>query len=111
MFESRTPFSPHATERTSEAGAQADLRPVSWTEINARLAAARELRIALGQGESGPAASFNAGLARHVAHLHDEHEPDGNNRVNRDLSTNGKHADGTHGPSNEDRRPATRGTE
>ena len=119
MFESKHPFvadeSAQASE--SESASQAGLRRVSWSELNARLAAARELRIAFGEGEgetaggTGDAASFDAEIARHVAHLHEPPGHHGKNRINLDHSTNGKRRDAITSARHEDWRPATRGKE
>ncbi|WP_137680425.1 hypothetical protein [Aurantiacibacter suaedae] len=113
MFEPNTPFVPENAAPASEDESQAGLRRVSWSELNARLAAARELRIALGgrEDDAGDAASFDAEVARHVAHLHEPPGQHGKNRVNPDHSTNGKRGDGKSGARQEDWRPATRGRE
>ncbi|MEN7537454.1 hypothetical protein [Aurantiacibacter flavus] len=109
MFEPKNPFAPENTAHASKE--QADLRPVSWSELNARLAAAREFRLAFGEDDRGEAASFDAEVARQVAHLHESPEPDGKNRVNPDHSTDGKRTDGNTAPRQENWRPATRGKE
>lgn len=111
MFEPKNPFAPENTAQADDSGAQAGLRPVSWSELNARLAAARELRIAFGEGDAGDAASFDAEIAKHVAHLHELPEAEGKNRINPDHSTNGKCTAGNTSLRDKDRRPATRGKE
>ncbi|RIV90101.1 hypothetical protein D2V17_04840 [Aurantiacibacter xanthus] len=111
MFEPKHPFAPDNTGHASESEVQDGLHPVSWGELNARLTAARELRIAFGEEGAGDVASFDAEFARHVAHLHEPAEPDGNNRINHDHSTYGKRADGNTAGRHEDWRPATRGKE
>ena len=111
MFEPKHPFAPDEMGHASDNDSQAGLRPLSWSALNARLVAARELRIAFGEGAAGDGASFDAEFARHVAHLHEPAELNGNNRINPDHSTNGKRADGNTAGRHEDWRPATRGKE
>ena len=114
MFEPKHPLVPENSARASDSEAQAGLRALSWSELNARLAAARELRLALEAldgGDAGAAASFDAEIARQVAHLHELPDSNGKNPVNPDHSTNGKRMDGNTGSRHEDRRPSTRGKE
>jgi len=61
MFEGKPP--------SNDAGAS--LQPVSWAELSARLAVARDLRKALGQDDQGEG-SFDAASARWIA----DHVPD-----------------------------------
>ena len=111
MFEPKTPFVPENAAPASEDESQAGLRRVSWSELNARLAAARELRMAFGEGDPGDDASFDAEMARHVAHLHEPPGHHGKNHINPDHATNRKRMDGITCVRHEDWRPATRGKE
>ncbi|MGX7893878.1 hypothetical protein [Tsuneonella sp. HG222] len=88
MFEGKPPKSGAATPVTFEG----ELRPVSWSDLVARLDAVRGLRAGL---EQAPAdrpgserdASFDPGSARHIAAL-----PDGKHGVNLDVLADGKAA-------------------
>ena len=66
------------------------LRPLSWSELVARLSAARDLRASFAPGGEGGEASFDAGSARRIAAHHN-----GKHDVNLDVSGNGKAAAGT----------------
>jgi len=79
MFEGKPP---QVDESAREA-----LRPLAWTELASRLAAARELRASLAPGELQGEASFDAMSARWIA----AHQI-GKDRVNPEDSTNGKGA-------------------
>ena len=109
MFEPKHPFAADHAARDPEAGPQAELRAVSWSELNARLSAARELRNVLASSEPETAASFDAEFARHVAHLHEAHEEERHDAVNRDDLANGKGAGGNTDGTDEEPRPASRG--
>ena len=68
------------------------LRTLSWNDLVARLAAARELRGAFaGVGEAGDA-SFHAGSAARIAAHHN-----GKQSINLDDSSNGKGTQGNAG--------------
>jgi hypothetical protein len=88
MFEGKPPHSgPFPSPDFTGAGE--DLRPVTWSDLVARLDAVRDLRSAMrasgGEGE----ASFDPGSARHIAAL-----CDGKPGVNLDDLVNGKAAGG-----------------
>jgi hypothetical protein len=70
----------------AESGPE-ELRAVSWSDLVARLEAARELRHELAGGEAGGDASFDPDSARHIAAL-----GDGKLDVNLDDLVNGKAA-------------------
>lgn len=70
-------------------GAPDPLRPVSWSDLVAKLEAARELRAELGAGESGGDGSFDPDSARHIAAL-----GEGKQDINLDVLANGKAAGG-----------------
>lgn len=76
------------------------LRPLAWSELSSRLAAARDLRASLAPGEGDGEGSFDALSARWIAaHM------DGQQDVNPEDSSNGKTA-GSTGP---DAPPVNRG--
>ena len=79
MFEGKPP---QVDDSAREA-----LRPLAWTELASRLAAARELRASLAPGELQGEASFDAMSARWIA----AHQI-GKDGVNPEASTNGKGA-------------------
>lgn len=61
------------------------LRELSWSDLRARLAAARDLRLSLAQAGPQDLASFDAPAARHVAAL-----ANGKDSVNPSDLANGK---------------------
>src|SRR4051812_11987239 len=89
MFEGKPP--------QVDQSAREALRPLAWSELASRLAAARELRAALAPGELEGEASFDAMSARWIA----AHRT-GEESVNREDSANGKGA----GPSAAVSQPA-----
>ena len=88
MFEGKPP----RVAEAHPAGEQVDsevLRTLSWNDLVARLAAARELRGAFaGVGEAGDA-SFHPGSAARIAAHHN-----GKHSINLDDSSNGKGPEG-----------------
>ena len=87
MFEGKPP--------QVEESAREALRPLAWSELASRLAAARELRASLAPGELQGEASFDAMSARWIA----AHQV-GKDGVNPVDSTNGKAVsrNGSEGP-------------
>jgi hypothetical protein len=73
----------------------ASLHVVSWADLSARLAAARDLRKAFAQGEDGEG-SFDAASARWIAD-HADDSVAGKPDVNPDDLGNGKAVDGMAG--------------
>ena len=69
------------------------LRPLSWSDLVARLTAARELRGEGGASSEGSEGSFDASSARLIAAHHN-----GKQLVNLDDSSNGKGSEGTGSP-------------
>jgi hypothetical protein len=63
------------------------LRAVSWSDLVAKLEAARELRAELGAGEGGGDGSFDPDSARHIAAL-----GEGKQDINLDDLADGKAA-------------------
>ena len=93
MFEGKPP-SPAAAHPFGEPQDGDILRPLVWSELVARLAAARDM---CGSPEGRSAAadgSFDADSARHVAALHN-----GKHSVNLDDLVNGKSHVGIAGPA------------
>lgn len=93
MFEGKPP-SPAGTLPLADHEDDQPLRPLSWTDLVARLAAARELRISLGGGTSTVEGSFHAGSARRIAAHHN-----GKHSINLDDLGNGKTHPGIAGPA------------
>jgi len=95
MFEAK-PFSPahHAPPEFDEAGRS--LRPVRWSDLVAKLDAARDLRASLlAHGHEGEA-SFDPGSAQHIAAL-----CEGKRGVNFDDLVDGKVAGAISGAIDE----------
>ena len=89
MFEGKPPRPADARAFDEKRDIDA-LRPLNWSDLVARLSAARGLR-PLGEGEDYAGdASFDAGSARRIAALHN-----GKYDVNPDVSGNGKGTAGT----------------
>jgi len=84
MFEGKPPAPGKATPLELEG----ELRPVSWSDLVARLDAARGLRAGTGVRHPDKDASFDPGSARHIAA-----HADGKPGVNLDALADGK-ADG-----------------
>lgn len=95
MFEGKPP----------KADAGASLQAVTWADLSARLAAARDLRKALAGDENGEG-SFDAASARWIAD-HAEGKPD----VNPDDLGNGKAVNGMAGVERAQPMPGDRGNE
>jgi hypothetical protein len=91
MFEGKPPRFAEATEVGDPVDSEV-LRTLSWNDLVARLAAARELRGSFhGVGEAGDA-SFDAGSAARIAAHHN-----GKHSINLDNSSNGKGTEGKAG--------------
>ena len=90
MFEGKPPHPRDAQALDGEPRDIDALRPLSWTDLVARLAAARHLRSPYGAPNPGGEASFDAGSARRIAAHHG-----GKHDVNLDVSGNGKGHAGT----------------
>ena len=92
MFEGKPPRTADALplEEPQDGGS---LRPLSWTDLVARLSAGRDMRASLEGRPSASDASFDASSARCVAALHN-----GKHGVNPEDSSNGK---GPHGMATE----------
>lgn len=88
MFEGKLPHTGQFLPAGS-VGAGEALRPVTWSDLVAKLDAARDLRAALHAHDGEGEASFDPGSARHIAAL-----CDGKPGVNLDDLVNGKAAGG-----------------
>src|SRR5690606_13513964 len=84
MFEGKPPSSAVA-HPVQEPQERDPLRPLSWSELVARRAAARDLRASFGEGAQGADGSFDARSARRIAAHHH-----GKQSVNLDDLGNGK---------------------
>ncbi len=89
MFEGKSPFSPQPTGSPTAPVDGDSLRELSWSDLRARLAAARDLRASLARSAiRSPVrdmASFDGQSARHVAAL-----ASGKDGVNPSDLANGK---------------------
>ncbi len=85
MFEGKPPKAPLAPDFGPAGGDAGMLREMTWSDLRARLDAARDLREALHQVEEEHLASFDASSARHIAAL-----AQGKHSVNPDDLANGK---------------------
>jgi hypothetical protein len=90
MFEGKPPSSAEALP-LEEPQEGENLRPLSWSDLVARLTAARALRESI---EGGPAASFDASSARCIAAHHN-----GKHIVNPEDSGSGKGPEGNAEPA------------
>jgi hypothetical protein len=95
MLEGKLPNLGGAQAFDQAGGGQDSLRAVSWSDLVARLNAARELRAELGTGETAGGASFDPDSARHIAELAGSKQD-----INFDDLANGKAAGGKAHPNN-----------
>jgi len=92
MFEGKPPRTADALP-LEEPQEGESLRPLSWTDLVARLSAVRDMRASL-EGRPASDASFDASSARCVAALHN-----GKHGVNPEDSSNGKSPHGMANPA------------
>jgi len=85
-------------------GESSSLHRVTWSELVARLDAARDLRAVLGGQQAGGEASFDLASARHIAEL-----GDGKHDVNLDGLANGKGPSGMSGQTEQRGSDSVRG--
>jgi hypothetical protein len=69
MFEGKPPIVPEGHDSHRELAGVDSLRPLTWSDLRARLEAARDFRASMRQGEDGEIASFDAVSARRIAAL------------------------------------------
>ena len=93
MFEGKPPRAAEALP-LEEAQEGEALRPLSWSDLVARLSAARELRASFSGRAAGSEASFDAGSARRVAAHHN-----GKHGVNLEHSSYRKGPQGNADPA------------
>ena len=93
MFEGKPPRPGDLRPLDFEPGEDDRLRPLSWSDLVARLSAVRELRGEAGPSDEASEGSFDAGSARLIAAHHNGKQP-----VNLDNSSNGKGSEGTGPP-------------
>ncbi|MEO5707336.1 MAG: hypothetical protein ABIT10_09860 [Alteraurantiacibacter sp.] len=69
MFEAKLTTPPAEPGPQASSADSDSLRELSWSDLRARLNAARDLRVSLARGLAQDLASFDAPAARHVAAL------------------------------------------
>ena len=92
MFEGKPPIAPQSRNSGPGENRADELRALSWSDLTARLAAARDLRAELAQPQIDPNASFDADSARRLASLTDRPPGHGKQGVNPLALANGKGA-------------------
>jgi len=106
MFEGKPPIVPEGHDSHGELAGADFLRPLTWSDLRARLEAARDFRASLRQAENGDIASFDAGSARRIAAL-----ANGKHGVNPSDLANRKQNCGTRSPLQHDAPQSARGIE
>ena len=110
MFEGKPPIAPDAHISATGKAPGEELCQLSWSDLVAKLAAARDLRVALAHHDDLAPASFDAGSARHLALHHDLLRQDESERgVNPDDLGNGKGVYGKQLSGAGHKQPAIRG--
>lgn len=114
MFEGKPPVAPEALGSAKGEKPEDALCELSWPELQAKLAAARELRASLAESGTGVGdstlASFDAESARHLAHHQEPMRQDDYERdVNPNDLGNGKGAYGNTSQGVDRKQPAIRG--
>lgn len=110
MFEGKLPLAPESRDSATGEMPEEVLCELRWSDLVARLSAARELRAELAASDETMLASFDADSARHLASHHeglhdDNNEPD----VNPDDSGNRKGQAAINQIRADHDKPATRG--
>ena len=82
MFEGKPPILPLGGQASSGDSSADELCALSWSDLKAKLAAARDLREVIVEDENGAIASFDADSARRLAAISDRPEDDGKRPVN-----------------------------
>lgn len=109
MFETKPPVSAKAHSVAAPHDVAEELRAVSWADLAAKLAAAREGRSAIGEGSVSSPASFDALSAQHLAEMDEVEKANHHDAVNLTDLGNRKGAGGITNANEEQQRPATRG--
>jgi len=105
MFEKKIP-EPGQPDSSQGEFSEEVLQDLSWTELAARLAAARDLRRELDLPEGSGQASFDANFARQLAG-----QEDGKPTINRMGLAHGKQAGDKDGGTSQDAVTGNRGSE
>ena len=112
MFEGKLPIPGEARARHAPF-ADEELHALSWSDLVARLAAARDLREVLRHAPvipaATPAASFDPDSAQHLAQLHDPAADSSKPAVNPEPSADGKTTWAKDAMRTERTRPVSRG--
>jgi hypothetical protein len=93
MFEGKLPIVPEGHDSQRDLAGVDSLRPLTWSDLRARLEAARDFRAALQHERGSELASFDAVSARRIAAL-----TNGKHDVNPDDLANRKQNCGTSSP-------------
>lgn len=110
MFEGKLPPTPDSRDPAAPQLAEENLCEMNWSDLVARLSAARELRAELANSDEAVLASFDAESARHIASQHECCRRDDSERdVNPDDLGNGKGQAAEHASGADRKTPATRG--
>ena len=110
MFEGKLPQTSDSRESAALTPPQDVLCEMKWSELVARLSAARELRAELAHTDESVLASFDAESARHIASQHESCLRErGERDVNPDDLGNGKGHAAEGAPRADRETPATRG--
>ncbi|GEM_PF-1140817 len=114
MFEGKPPIAPDANGANHGETVGEDLCALNWSDLVAKLAAARDLRGELASHDDGAIASFDAECAQHIASHHDKAltgQTTGNGKygVNPDDLANGKAVCATIGRRADCDDPTNRG--
>ncbi|GGD61367.1 hypothetical protein GRI62_13940 [Erythrobacter arachoides] len=111
MFEGKLPTPPAADDRIhgdpADNSTGEDLSRLTWSDLVAKLAAARDLRALMVNAEPAGDASFDASSAHHIALLSDRDSGAGQPLVNPDGLGNRKPA-GCKDDAGEELRPTGR---
>lgn len=67
MYEGKPPFAPAGQRPDRDSGPVTPLRELTWSDLRARLEAARDLRAGMEREHDHPPASFDAGFASCLA--------------------------------------------
>ena len=109
MFEGKPPLPPQASADAREENLAGELHALSWSDLVAKLAAARDLRSEIVIVDDASPASFDAESARRLASLTERPEGDGKQAVNPLALGNGKGARCSDGVRNIRNDQADRG--
>ncbi len=110
MFEGKPLQAPDSRNSATGNPPEGSLCELRWSDLVARLSAARELRAELAMNDAGTLASFDAESARHLASQHESFRIGDDERdVNPDDLGNGKWPAAEEEPRADRETPATRG--